>query len=164
MPPKTLTDIYKALAQSVITYCLPAWGGATKIKFLELERAQRSLLKVMYFKPFRFPTNELYRISGLLSVRKLYILSLILYLHRHIPVNLEKQSRRRKIGMVVHSLGVHTAFARRQYMCQSAYIYNKVNAILHFHLDVPHKCNLLITEWLQSLTYDETEQLLVRLV
>lgn len=161
MPSKLLNNIYRALAQSVITYCLPVWGGATKAKFLELERAQRSLLKVVYFRPFRFPTTDLYRTSGLLSVRKLYLLNLILYLHKRIPANLERQSRRRN-DIVAISSGVHTAFARRQYVCQSAYIYNKVNAKLLFHHQVSHKCKSIITEWLLTLTYDETEQILAR--
>lgn len=72
-----LNQIYISLAQSVLGYCLPLWGGATKVKFLELERAQRSLLKVMFFKPYRFPTEQLYLTAGLLSVRKLYLLHLI---------------------------------------------------------------------------------------
>ncbi|CAB3243932.1 unnamed protein product [Arctia plantaginis] len=71
-----VNKIYIALAQRVITYCIPVWGGATKTHFLEVERAQRSLLKVMYLKPYRFPTNILYMTCSLLSVRKLYVLNL----------------------------------------------------------------------------------------
>ena len=41
---KLLRQVYISLAQSILTYCLPWWGGTTKTKFLELERAQRSLL------------------------------------------------------------------------------------------------------------------------
>lgn len=59
---KMLTQIYLSLAQSILTYCVPVWGGAIKTKFLELERAHRYLIKVMYCKPYRFPTNELYSI------------------------------------------------------------------------------------------------------
>lgn len=51
---KNVLKIYTSLAQSIISYCIPVWGGATKTKILELERAQRSLIKVMYFKPYRY--------------------------------------------------------------------------------------------------------------
>lgn len=162
MPQKILNNIYIALTQSVITYCLPVWGGATKTKFLELERAQRSLIKVMYYKPYRYPTVDLYRISGLLSVRKLYFLIITLCLQKSIPFYSDSQEKRRK-DLVAHSPMVRTAFARRQYATQSAYIYNKINAKVKFHPEVSHVCKKLITEWLKTLTYEETEQILVRL-
>lgn len=41
MPADLLGKIYTVLAQSVTTYCIPVWGGASKTKMLELERAQR---------------------------------------------------------------------------------------------------------------------------
>ncbi|PZC80993.1 hypothetical protein B5X24_HaOG213647 [Helicoverpa armigera] len=40
-----LRSIYQALAQSIISYCITAWGGACKSYMISLERAQRSLLK-----------------------------------------------------------------------------------------------------------------------
>lgn len=54
---KLIKQIYIALAQSVLTYCIPIWGGATKTKFLDVERSQRALLKTIYFKPYRL-THE----------------------------------------------------------------------------------------------------------
>lgn len=162
MPQKTLNSIYIALTQSVVTYCLPVWGGATKTKLLELERAQRSLLKVMYSKPRRYPTVELYRISDLLSIRKLYFLITTLYLKRSIPINLSNQEKRRK-DIVAHSPRVRTAFARRQYATQSAYIYNKINFKLNFHFEASHVGKKMIADWLKTLSYEETEQILDRL-
>lgn len=44
-----LKHVYIALAQSVMSYCISIWGGATKTKFLDAERAQRCLLKTMFF-------------------------------------------------------------------------------------------------------------------
>lgn len=40
---KLLKQIYISLAQSVLSYCISVWGGATKTQFLQLERAQRAL-------------------------------------------------------------------------------------------------------------------------
>jgi hypothetical protein len=42
--------IYVSLAQSVLTCCITVWGGAIRTRLLDLERAQRSLLKVMYYQ------------------------------------------------------------------------------------------------------------------
>ncbi|XP_063537560.1 uncharacterized protein LOC134746918 [Cydia strobilella] len=46
----------------VLTYCLPVWGGAAKTRFIDVERAQRSLLKIMYFKKMWFSTDKLYQL------------------------------------------------------------------------------------------------------
>ncbi|KOB69294.1 Uncharacterized protein OBRU01_10568 [Operophtera brumata] len=52
--------VYKAVCLSVIQYCISVWGGTHKTYLLPLERAQRRILKVMLFKPFRYPTSQLY--------------------------------------------------------------------------------------------------------
>lgn len=46
-----LRMIYYALAQSVMDYCGEIWSGALKTHLLTLERAQKSILKVMTFSP-----------------------------------------------------------------------------------------------------------------
>ncbi|KOB72121.1 Uncharacterized protein OBRU01_11332, partial [Operophtera brumata] len=52
--------VYKAVCLSVIQYCISVWGGTHKTYLLPLERAQRRILKVMLFKPFRYPISQLY--------------------------------------------------------------------------------------------------------
>ena len=48
------------------------WGGATKTKFLELERAQRCLIGVMFTKPYRFPTTELNSLTDIPSQKSIH--------------------------------------------------------------------------------------------
>lgn len=81
-PRNLLNEIYMALVQSILTYCIPVWGGAAKTKFIDLERGQRALIKIMYFKNIRYSTQSLYHDSGLLSVRKLYIIKTVLKMHK----------------------------------------------------------------------------------
>jgi hypothetical protein len=109
-----LNQIYISLAQSIITYCIPVWGGAAKTEFLNLEKAQRTLLKIMYFKKRRFPTEKLYYISGLLSVRKLYIIMTTLKAHTSIPFDPRFLKKRRNDVLAVSS-GTRTVFADRQF-------------------------------------------------
>lgn len=156
-----LNKAYTALAQSIITYCIPVWGGANKTKFLDLERAQRSLIKVMYFKPYRFPTDSLYAISNLLSVRKLYILHLILKFHKFLPFDNTYVNRRRK-NSVAPTHPVRSAFAQRQYLSQASYIYNKINRLHQIYPLTLHNCKLILIKWLQTLNYTEVEDLLAR--
>ncbi|KOB76258.1 putative tick transposon, partial [Operophtera brumata] len=69
--------LYYALCQSVLGYCISVWGGACKKNLIIVERAQCSVLKVLKFKHFRYPTTSLYNECELLSVRKLFILNTI---------------------------------------------------------------------------------------
>jgi hypothetical protein len=101
-----LKQIYISLAESILTYCIPVWGGATKTKFLELERAQRSLLKVIHTKPYRFPTTQLYMTADVLSVRKLYILNLILKTHKNTvykPISIPTRTRNKNKSKIIHT-------------------------------------------------------------
>lgn len=156
-----LKQIYISLGQSILNYCIPIWGGSAKTRFLELERAHRSLLKVIYFKPYRFPTVSLYSQCGLLSVRKLYVLHAILKLHKKLPYNSTTQNKKRRIQNVAPVAQIKTVYARRQFTFQSARIYNKLNKILNFHPTTTHSCKYRLQNWLLGKDYDEIENLLL---
>ena len=113
----------------------------------------------MHFKPYRYPSDSLYETCGLLSVRKLYFFKATLSLHRTLPFNPDIQGRRRN-NIVAHPPMVHTAFARRQYVTQSAYIYNKINTKLDLHRKVSYECKKMIVEWLETPTCKKIEQIL----
>lgn len=158
-----LNQIYVSLAQSVLVYCIPVWGGATKMKFLELERAQRSLLKVMYFRSYRFPTENLYSLSGLLTVRKLYVLHAVLKLHKTLPYDPSLDKKRRKY-LVAPEVSVKSTYAKRQYIRQSASIYNKLNKLLNIFPMTYRDCKKSLMDWLKSKSYDDIETLLQTIV
>lgn len=157
-----LKNIYIAMVQSVLTYCISVWGGANKTYLLDLERVQRSLIKVMHFKPYRFSTDTLYTISSLLSVRKLYILNIILKYHKGLPYDHSAVNKRRN-DLVAPTHPARTSFAKRQYIIQAPYLYNKVNRILQIYPLLLQSCKSSLTEWLNTLNYDEVEELLIRL-
>jgi hypothetical protein len=153
-----LKQIYISLAQSVISYCLPVWGGASKLKFLDLERAQRSLLKVIYFRPYRFPTEDLYLSSGHLSVRKLYLLQVVLKKHKSLSfVQNQVVSRRKK--NVAPIVSVKSTFAKRQYSRQSSHLYNIINKELSLYPMTLFNCKKSLMEWLVDKSYDDIEKL-----
>jgi hypothetical protein len=85
---RTLKNVYLTLSLSIVTYCLTSWGGAAKSKLIELERAQRLILKVCLFKPRLFPTATLYQEAEVLTVRQLFILLTIL--RKHSQINYER--------------------------------------------------------------------------
>ena len=48
---------------------------------LEIERAQRSVLKAIFKRPFRFPTSALYSEAKVLTVRQMFIYKIVLLTH-----------------------------------------------------------------------------------
>lgn len=155
---KLLKLLYISLVQPVLVYCIPVWGCAAKTRFLELERTQRTLLKIMNWKPYRFPTTTLYKISDLLTVRQLYILNMTLKLHKTLPYDLRNLAKRRKHN-VAPVIKTKTHFAKKQFVSISAYIYNKINKILNIYPMQTYSCKSVLTTWLKNQNYNETEAL-----
>lgn len=155
-----LSEIYIALVQSVLMYCIPIWGGAAKTRFIELERAQRALLKVMYFKKKRFPTTDLYKIDNLLSVRKLYILLITLNQHKKLQYDSAIYSKR--VNFRVTTIPqTKSKFASIQYSYRSAFLYNMINKNIGIYNKNFYDCKKHIIKWLNQLNYDETEAILL---
>jgi hypothetical protein len=151
--------VYVSLAQSLLAYCILVWGGASKAKFKDLEIAQRALLKVIHFKPYRYSTQYLYKLSDVLSVRQIYILNAILKLHKSMPYDAHKVARRRKYNVALVP-AVRTAYAKRQYISRSAKLYNKINKILNIYPNNTYTNKKSITSFLKSCNYVETEAFL----
>lgn len=160
---KLIKQVYLALCQSVLTYCITSWGGTAKSILLPLERAQRAILKVATFRPFRFPTHQLYTACKILTVRQLFILQTILYQHSELPFDPVSQTRRRK-DLVCFEPQTRHAFAHRFYVFLGPFLYNKVNKILNIYSVNYYKCSTLLSEYLLNLDYADTEKLLEVLV
>lgn len=83
----TLKTVYYALCQSLLTYCNSCWGSAAKSVIIQVERAQRAVLKAMLKRPFRYPTFNLHQEASILTVRQLFILKVTLEKHKNIVVS-----------------------------------------------------------------------------
>lgn len=154
-----LNEIYISLAQSVIAYCITIWGGAAKSKFIHVERGQRAVIKIMYFKKITYPTESLYQDSGLLSVRKLYILYTVLKKHKNLPFDRTTITRRRK-DLIAQVPQTKTKFAAIQYIKLSGQLYNRINKKIYIHNKQLHECKKILTNWIKTLNYADTEALL----
>lgn len=154
---ETLNLVYSALCLSVLAYCITAWGCATKSHFIRVERAQRAVLKVMYSKPIRFPTFQLYALASVLTVRQLFVLRTILRIHTKVPLpDPMKRKTYRKCPVPRH----RTAFASRQFRISSLIIYNKINKSLNILKCNKYEVKRKLTDWLLQQKYDDTENLL----
>lgn len=147
---------YHALAESILTYCIPSWGGAAKTFLQSLEIAQRGVLKVATKRPIHFPTTELYKLCDVLTVRQLFVLKTNLLQHHRTPY--DPILKRRK-DLICHTPFPKLTFTKRHNVYLGPYLYNKINKILPIHQITSYECNLRLTKYLKSLSYDDTEKL-----
>lgn len=159
---ETSSLVYRSLCESIINYCIPIWGGTFKTTMLKVERAQRAVLKVMLFHKRDYSTTRLYKEAQVLSVRQLYILRTTLRRHLELPFDAQV-TRRRTAFPVCKIIRCRSALARRHFLAQSAHIYNKINKKLKIYPMTFYKVKQSLKSWLQSLTYDETEQILTHI-
>lgn len=155
-----LKMIYYALVQSILTYCIPAWGGATRSVLLPLERAQRCILKVMIYKPIHFPTAELYMMCKVLTVRQLFVLRCILRKHRLTSYDVQVVTNKRRFDKICQIEARRTALTHRQFYYSSPLLYNDINKKLNIYPLTYQHCKTKLTNWLLELNYDQTEDLL----
>lgn len=152
-----LLTVYTALCQSLLCYCIPIWGGAAATHLIELERAQRMVIKIMFRKRRRFPTELLYKETKILTVRQLYIQNTILRFHKHNPPKPSEPTRRRRRVPITR---VKTTFASHQYTFRGPILYKKLNNIK----DIPKLSKYCLKKILKcklnELNYDSTEKFL----
>lgn len=155
---KVLITTYKALAQSVLSYCIPVWGGAAKTHLITLERAQRALLKIMFFKQIRFSTFDLHNFYKILTTRQIYILSVILLTHRQLTyISPNLLPRRRSNTSICRMSQCKTKFKQKQFTAQSSSLYNKFNTRLNIYPLTSSNLKRLLTQTLLTFDYDKTE-------
>lgn len=78
-----LVRVYKALVQSVISFGIIAWGGATSRALNPLRVMQRTLLKIILRKPPRYSSNLLFSDLPVFSVDQLYVKSALCFYHKN---------------------------------------------------------------------------------
>lgn len=151
--------IYMALCQSIVSYCVVAWGAACGTFMIKLERAQRAILKIAHNKPFRFSTDSLYNECQLLRVRQVFIMATLLRFHKTALFCIRPTTRSvRNISWLVPK--TKTKFAKRSPLFLGPFLYSRVNKDLEILHCLKGKCKQLIKKWLYSYNYIETERLL----
>lgn len=149
--------VYLALCQSLLSYCVSAWGGAPKTTMLKLERAQRAVLKVSTFRTILFPTEDLYKQCKVLSVRQLFILNTVLLQHKYTPyVTITK----RRKDIVCHHYRCKYSFTKRFLCFQGPQLYNKLNRKLSLYSLSTSSVKKSVTNFLLTNNYLDTERLL----
>lgn len=79
LPIKSLKTLYYSLVQSHLSYGIMGWGGVQDCYLKNLNVLQKWILKIIYGKERNYPSNELYKESGICDVRQLFSLSILKY-------------------------------------------------------------------------------------
>lgn len=157
----TLTSVYIALCQSVLGYCISVWGGVGVSTMLGLERAQRSILKVMLRRHRRHPTIDLYSEAQVLNVRQIYFLKVFLMAHKSTISSPNYSVLLQKRVFRIPTNSVKTAFAGNHLAFKLPLIYNRITgAIPEIKTCRIYKAKVLLTNWLLKLSYQDTENIL----
>lgn len=155
-----LKNVYIALCQSIITYCIAVWGGSAASHMIILERAQRSVLKVMLRKPIRYPTRDLYRESEVLTVRGLFIQRVTTSVHRSILGTKEHKNMLKKRIYKLALPSIKSSLARKHSSFLHPYIYNKVNSLCFIGDCSARELKLKLQNWIAGLSYGDIENIL----
>lgn len=155
--PQLIKSVYFALCQSIISYGIEAWGGAKKSHLIKIERAQRAIIKVITFKNILYPTSSAYKEFDVLSVRQLFIKTVICRQHKY-SSDARPHQRRRDI---VYSIPTcKTKFAQSFPMFLGPYLYNRISKQVELQQCTINNCKRAVTTFLKNLNYEETESLL----
>lgn len=62
-----------------MNYAIIAWGGAGKIYMKALENIQKSIIKIIFDKNRRYPTEQLFIETKLLDIRQIYCYNMLIH-------------------------------------------------------------------------------------
>ena len=91
VPRQCLTVLYNSMVLSKVSYALETYGLALKKYLNELQTLQNRILKILYFKDRRYPTNALHKELNFLKINDLYELKILKLMHsiyhndKHVP-------------------------------------------------------------------------------
>lgn len=72
IPIELLRNVYFALAQSHLQYGIVAWGSASKNQLSSVNIVQKWLLKIIYDKNYRYPSDALYIEAAIFDAKQLF--------------------------------------------------------------------------------------------
>lgn len=159
----TIRMVYYAICQSLIEYCITSWGGVAKTNLMDVEVAQRAILKVGAKLPYRYPTTDLYKDWSLLTTRQLFILHTVLKQHCELIYDPDRTNKKRRKAIVCSTPLLRTSTAKKFFQFLGPYLYNKANNKLDIYNKTKSTCKRLLTTWLNTLDYNSTEALLLPL-
>ena len=83
-PTRCLLMFYKTMAKPIITYALMVYGGTAKTNLEMIEKAQRRILRAIFYKKRCDSLQNIYERHNILTVHELYVVELVRELFRQL--------------------------------------------------------------------------------
>ena len=74
--------VYISLVQSALQYCILVWGGTFPSTLSRLFTLQKSIIKIMLFRPRRYPSKLVFDEAKLFHLRKLFLKNLLMFFYK----------------------------------------------------------------------------------
>lgn len=160
-----IKKLYYGLCNSVLTYGCIGWGGTGITILYPLLKAQKSILRVIMKKPFRYSSDALFKEFNVLDVRQCYIKKITICVHKNknktITVDHNHQTRSKSRNDLSIPI-CNTAAYQKVFSYLGPKIYNKIPS--QFKLCELSSFGTKITKWLLDLGRTDSEKLLKNVV
>lgn len=159
-----IKSVYYSYVQSLLQYGILVWGGACKSLLEPLFIIQKLIIKAAFNKNRQYSTELLFKETHLLSLRQLYIKTVLIYVFAHreqvlAPVAHQYNTRRAvnvgaQVPRVVKSANLSNSF----YVAN--FLYRNIPSWIR-NLQVSKNIyKRVITDWLFELGLDRAESLI----
>ena len=116
------------------------------------------ILKVLTFRPFRYPTSDLYKEFPVLTVRQLYIKVIVTRQHSY---NIRTGISARRPYHVYNVPVCNTSFSQAFFNFLGPFLYNLINKEVTLNNKSKYGCGRTLDEYLLKLDYDGTENMFI---
>jgi hypothetical protein len=145
-----------------------AWGGMAKTNLQPLAVSQKSLLRVICHRPYRYPSDQLFSEFGVLDIRQLYMKTVLLHVNKdRVSYTTEAfallpGTRNRHL---LRPKPVRTTFAQRHFSFLGPRLYNRVMSDISDSLNGGNSnMEQLIVAWLMQRGREASELALTHIL
>ena len=157
---RIVMQAYYSLCQSLLTYGNLGWGGTHKTLLDQLMKTQKLILKIIFHRPHLYSSTLLFRESGVLDIRQLYIKHSLIHFQTHRQQALHRQHdhNTRNQSLNLHPR-MNTSFGQRHYKFLAPKFHNDLPEEIRT-LNSPSKFKKAVHRWIQDLGNEGSEHLL----
>lgn len=130
LPAHKLRTIYYALVESIVRYGILVWGGTYHNHVDPLIKVQKLLLKIICYRPRLYPTEQLFKEYKVLSVRQLYIYTVLIFIktNPHLTRNVDHAHNTRSRDRDLYIVRRNTTFGQKSALYIGCKIFNLLPA------------------------------------
>lgn len=164
MPQKNLLVFYYSLVQSILSYGIIGWGGAAESHLSRLNIIQKIIIKIIYNKNIRYPSEQVFTETKLLTIKQLYLISIIKLSTKYnneFSINIVDHTYNTRFKGQAHTPIIKKTSAQRCFTYFMPKVYNKFNKYVIDNIPNLTKSNLnkYVKIWVKGLKHVEIKEL-----